>query len=136
MRLSRPLLLGSLVATLIASGPAAGSASALSFGGCGNDAPAFKCATLRLPLDHSGAIAGSVGIRIAAQRRFPAGAKLLVALAGGPGQGAVNFASQFESTLDPVLSRYRLVVIDQRGTGASGALSCPELQLGPVDWGA
>ncbi len=136
MRLSRPLLLGSLIATLIAAGPAAGSASALSFGGCGNDAPGFKCATLQLPLDRSGAMSGSVGIRIAAQRRFPAGAKLLVAMAGGPGQGAVNFASQFESTLDPVLSRYRLVVIDQRGTGASGALSCPELQLGTVDWGA
>ena len=136
MRPSRPLLLGSLIATLIASGPAAGSASALSFGGCGNDAPGFKCATLQLPLDHSGAIAGSVSIRVAAQRRFPAGAKLLVAMAGGPGQGAVNFASQFEDTLGPLLSRYRLVVIDQRGTGASGALSCPELQLGTVDWGA
>jgi pimeloyl-ACP methyl ester carboxylesterase len=136
MRLSRPLLLGSLIATLITSGPAVGSASALSFGACGNDAPSFKCATLRLPLDRSGAMAGSVGIRVAAQRRFPAGAKLLVAMAGGPGQGAVNFASQFESTLDPLLSRYRLVVIDQRGTGASGALSCPELQFGTVEWGS
>jgi pimeloyl-ACP methyl ester carboxylesterase len=34
----------------------------------------------------------------------------------------------FESSLQPALRRYRLVVLDQRGTGRSGALNCPSVQ--------
>ena len=34
----------------------------------------------------------------------------------------------FATSLDPLLKRYRLVVLDQRGTGLSGALNCPQLQ--------
>ncbi len=102
-------------------------AEALSFGRC-NDSVEFRCATLTLPLDRSGANPGSVKLRLAAQSHYRPGAGLLIALAGGPGQGAVQFADGFAQALSPMLRRYRLVVIDQRGTGASGALSCPKLQ--------
>jgi pimeloyl-ACP methyl ester carboxylesterase len=53
----------------------------------------------------------------------------LVFLTGGPGQPGVLFATLVASQLlDPaVLRDYRLVLIDQRGTGG-GALQCPELQ--------
>ncbi len=88
----------------------------------------FGCATLTVPLDHSRKVPGEIRIRLAAQRRYPRGAGLLIALAGGPGQAALPYADGFVAELSPMLRRHRLVVLDQRGTGSSGALSCPALQ--------
>lgn len=89
----------------------------------------FRCGTLRVPLDHEGRVRGSLGLRVAAQARAPRrGAGLLVALSGGPGQASVTAAESFAESLAPALRRHRLVVLDQRGTGASGALSCPNVQ--------
>lgn len=69
---------------------------------------------------------GTVGLHYAIQRDGPK--PLLVALSGGPGQSSIEAASSFAISLDPALRRYRLVVLDQRGTGASGVLDCPNLQ--------
>jgi pimeloyl-ACP methyl ester carboxylesterase len=86
----------------------------------------FECGTLTVPLDHNGAAPGSIGLQYAVQSRGPK--KILIALSGGPGQSAVSSASSFAVSLDPMLSRYRLAVFDQRGTGDSGALVCPSVQ--------
>jgi pimeloyl-ACP methyl ester carboxylesterase len=89
----------------------------------------FGCGTLTVPLDHSGRVPGTVPLRFATQRRYPtAGRRLLIALSGGPGQPTVEAASSFAISLEPTLSRYRLAVLDQRGTGRSGVLRCPEVQ--------
>jgi pimeloyl-ACP methyl ester carboxylesterase len=97
--------------------------------------PGFGCGTLPVQLDRTGAVPGTVRLRFATQRRYPTQARrLLIALSGGPGQPAVDAASSFAIALDPALSRYRLAVLDQRGTGASGALQCPNVQrLGSLD---
>ena len=79
-----------------------------------------------MPLDRTGATPGTVPLHYAIQRRGPK--KVLIALSGGPGQSAVSSASSFAISLDPALRRYRLAVLDQRGTGKSGVLSCPNLQ--------
>ncbi len=50
-------------------------------------------------------------------------------LTGGPGQPGVPFVSRLAGRLGPALRGYRLVMFDQRGTGA-GALNCPALQRG------
>ena len=55
------------------------------------------------------------------------GAGVLVALAGGPGQGASEFVDDFAGILAEGLVDRQLIVLDQRGTGHSGALSCPAL---------
>ena len=98
--------------------------------------PRFACGTLPVPLDHGGRVPGTIGIRYAVQRRVPASRPVLVALSGGPGQSSVKAADSFLLSLQPALKRYRLVVLDQRGTGQSGALSCPVIQhedgLAPV----
>ena len=65
-------------------------------------------------------------LHFAIQRAGPA--KVLIALSGGPGQSAVSSASSFAISLEPALRRYRLAVLDQRGTGKSGVLNCPNLQ--------
>jgi pimeloyl-ACP methyl ester carboxylesterase len=86
----------------------------------------FACGTLQVPLDRTGAIPGTVPLHYAVQRLGPK--PVLVALAGGPGQAGVAAASSFALSLEPALRRYRIAVLDQRGTGDSGALSCPNLQ--------
>jgi pimeloyl-ACP methyl ester carboxylesterase len=86
----------------------------------------FGCATLDVPLDRSGAIPGAVHLRYAVQRHGPR--PVLIALAGGPGQAGVAAASSYALSLEPALRRYRVAVLDQRGTGESGVLSCPNLQ--------
>jgi pimeloyl-ACP methyl ester carboxylesterase len=86
----------------------------------------FGCATLNVPLDRTGATAGTVALHYAVQRRGPK--PLLIALSGGPGQSAVAAASSFAVTLEPALRHYHLAVLDQRGTGESGVLNCPNLQ--------
>ena len=65
-------------------------------------------------------------LHYAVQRRGPK--KVLIALTGGPGQSGVSSASSLAISLDPALRRYRLATLDQRGTGKSGVLSCPNLQ--------
>ena len=52
---------------------------------------------------------------------------VLVDLTGGPGQGGVAFVPRARQRMRPLLRDYRLVMLDQRGTGA-GALRCPALQ--------
>jgi pimeloyl-ACP methyl ester carboxylesterase len=88
-------------------------------------AASFTCSTLRVPLDHTGRARGSLDLAVAV--RGDPGDPVLVVLTGGPGQPGVPFAGRLEERFAGVLDRYRLVLIDQRGTGA-GALRCPALQ--------
>lgn len=53
---------------------------------------------------------------------------VLLLLSGGPGQGGIDSLPRLTERLGPdVAAAYRLVMLDQRGTGA-GALQCPDLQ--------
>lgn len=49
-------------------------------------------------------------------------------LAGGPGQSAINVASWGQAILSRLNRRRDLVFVDQRGTGRSAPLHCPELE--------
>jgi pimeloyl-ACP methyl ester carboxylesterase len=53
---------------------------------------------------------------------------VLLFLTGGPGQPGVPFVPRIASRIAPVLTDYRLVMFDQRGTGQFGAIDCPALQ--------
>lgn len=91
------------------------------------DADGFACATLTVPLDHSGRVPGALALQVAAESvpAAPRGALLL--LTGGPGQPGVPFAQRLAREIGPAISGYRLVLFDQRGTGRD-ALDCPALQ--------
>jgi pimeloyl-ACP methyl ester carboxylesterase len=91
-----------------------------------------------VPLDRSGATPGTVSLHV---EELPAPGKprgVLFFVAGGPGQGssgtfqlganAVDWRGQFPG--------YTLVAFDNRGTGKSGVLRCPELQADPLASGA
>jgi pimeloyl-ACP methyl ester carboxylesterase len=95
-----------------------------------------QCARLDVPLDRSGAVAGSVSLHLQAApfsaRRRAEGVTLL--FGGEPGEAAASrFAGEYSSsglvdTLRDVAPRNRVVILDQRGTGGSGPLRCRDLQ--------
>ena len=87
----------------------------------------FTCSTLVVPLDHSGRRPGSLRLRVAASDNTSAPRGVLLVIAGGPGQAGAPGVARLASALAGAVSEYRLVMYDQRGTGA-GALDCPALQ--------
>jgi pimeloyl-ACP methyl ester carboxylesterase len=94
---------------------------------CPDDAT-LTCWTLRVPLDRTGRRPGTLALRVAAAPNTAAPRGVLLALSGGPGQPGEPLGKTDERIFGTeVLTQYRLVVIDQRGTGA-GALRCPALQ--------
>ncbi|MGA9875320.1 MAG: alpha/beta fold hydrolase [Solirubrobacteraceae bacterium] len=111
---------------LAAAQPAA--AGALTFGPCANTQE-FSCATLDVPLDRVGSVAGTVALSV---ERLQIGStptsSAVVALAGGPGQAALPLAQASAKLIAPALAGRDLLVFDQRGTGASSPLSCPALE--------
>jgi pimeloyl-ACP methyl ester carboxylesterase len=89
----------------------------------------FSCSTLSVPLDPTGATPGTLRLQVAAADNVTAPRGVLLFLTGGPGQPGAPFISHIATQRLPSLARqYRFVMIDQRGTGAAGAIGCPALQ--------
>lgn len=84
------------------------------------------CLSVVVPLDRAGTVAGAIRIRAARIRSRRAVRPPLVGLTGGPGQGGVVYLSSYDYIL-PTAGR-DLLVLDQRGTGASGLLRCRSLE--------
>jgi pimeloyl-ACP methyl ester carboxylesterase len=122
--LGAPLLLATLA--IVQPPPA----EALAFAPCAG-APGFSCATLEVPLSRSGTAPGTVALSIERLQAGPNPSRTAVlGLAGGPGQAADPLAAAMAREMAPALGSRDLVVFDQRGTGDSGALSCPALEGG------
>jgi pimeloyl-ACP methyl ester carboxylesterase len=122
-----------LIGLLAVSAAGAAPAGALTTHRCAK-ATDFRCGTLIVPLDRSGRVPGTVKLSVAVERPRKGATGFLLALSGGPGQPSVAFADSFRASLAPALAHRRLVLLDQRGTGGSGALHCPPLQaLGSLD---
>jgi len=96
--------------------------------------PGFSCGSLRVRLDPAGAVTGELSLRVAVSDVSAAPRGVLLFLTGGPGEPGLPFASPIAGRLGSALRGYRMVMFDQRGTGA-GALDCPALQrqLGASD---
>ena len=91
---------------------------------CG-DSNNVACGHLTVPLDPSGATPGTITLAMR-RHRSPVGESkdAVIALAGGPGQSAIPFLSQFGQVLGPIASTRDVIAFDQRGTGLSHPLSC------------
>lgn len=124
--------------TAAASGDGAAAATPRLHATTGCAIPAgFSCFAFTVPLHRRGPHVGdrrTLTLRAAVQQRTAAPKGDLLLLTGGPGQPGLPFAARFSSRLRGVADDYRLVVVDQRGTGAT-ALRCPALQreAGPSD---
>ncbi len=141
-RLAGLLLAAACVAVLLAApGVAAAQPGSLGFNACRSaqifvSVAGIECGTLVVPFDREDPAAGDIGLAV---QRVPAsGARrgVIVLLAGGPGQPALPAFEEFFAPLahDPALRGFELVAFDQRGTGQSQGLECPESE-GPFKGG-
>ncbi len=132
-RLAVSLALVCAALSLASPAGAAAQPPALAFGACSPaqvvvPATGLQCATLNVPFDRAVPAVGDVALAV---QRVPASAPrtgVIVLLAGGPGQPALG---PFEALLAPLareaaLRGFELVAFDQRGTGQSQGLQCPE----------
>ena len=121
-----------LAAAVVFGAPAARGVGGFQQQACAA-APGFRCATITVPLDHTGRAKGELRLAYAVQEGdAPRGT--LVFLTGGPGQPGVPYVDRISTRLGAAFDGYRLVMFDQRGTGAR-ALQCPALQrqMGSTD---
>ncbi len=108
--------------------PSAGLRAQLQLLPCGQHGA--LCGRLARPLDTTGAVPGSLAI---AFEWYPARGPgprrgTLVAAEGGPGYPTTGSRDDYLALYAPLLADHDLVLMDNRGTGGSGALDCPPLR--------
>ncbi len=120
-----------LLPLLAAAFAVAASASART-GGLHNlhscSAAGYTCGTLDVPLDRAHPSQGTLHLRVGMGDDVNAPRGVLLVLSGGPGQPGLPILDGYvDKALSAEQGQYRIVVFDQRGTGA-GALDCEALQ--------
>ena len=90
--------------------------------------PAY-CGTLQVPEDRSNPSGRQIGLRVAVVPAVAADAKPdpLFALAGGPGDASTSFFAWLPGLYTDVHATHDIVLVDQRGTGASNPLTLPAM---------
>ncbi len=115
---------------VVAAGQASASGENLQFGRCPR-APAL-CGRLTVPRWWSQPHEGepvSIRFRVYPHSNTAAPAQTpIVAFEGGPGYGSIGSASSYRFLFAPLLRDRDLILMDQRGTGGSEAINCPDLQ--------
>ena len=88
----------------------------------------FICAGLEVPLDRADPSGATLTLQVALEADPDASRGVLLALNGGPGAAGAPLAPELVERFGPeVVADYRIVTLDQRGTGPT-ALDCPALQ--------
>ena len=92
------------------------------------------CGTFSRPLDPHGTVPGLVPIYFEYYAHRDAGTSLgmLVATEGGPGSPATESRADYLSLFEPLRPAHDVLIMDNRGTGHSGAVNCRELQQAPT----
>jgi pimeloyl-ACP methyl ester carboxylesterase len=104
------------------------SASALTFKPCVRDT-GVQCAGLDVPLDQSGRVPGTLRLHV---ERVPARGTsrgALFVLEGGPGASVTAATRGYVVAFHRQLADRDLILVDQRGTGLSGAVRCAKLKI-------
>jgi len=123
----RPLL---LLVGLLATSTA--GAQSLELKDCrisaGPSAPsmAARCGMMLRPLDPTGTVPGEIELRVAVvpALNLTPEPDPLVPIAGGPGQGSVQFYTAYSWAFEDVRRNRDILLIDQRGTGESATMDC------------
>src|SRR5919199_6567582 len=123
-------LVGVLACSLASA--AAGEAEGSPLRRCAAARP-LLCGRVSVPVARDGAVPGRISLAV---RLLPAHGRRLgtiLFLAGGPGQAAIptlpDLVNPRLSPLAPLLGHRDLLLFDQRGTGQSGLLRCPALEV-------
>ncbi|HEY1312975.1 MAG TPA: alpha/beta hydrolase, partial [Steroidobacteraceae bacterium] len=91
--------------------------------------PAY-CGTLDRPLDPTGVVPGRISIYFEYYPPIGPGpaSNTLVATEGGPGYSTTESRADYLTLFGPLRQRRAVLLMDNRGTGQSGAIDCHELQ--------
>ncbi|MGZ6638411.1 MAG: hypothetical protein ACXVII_36815, partial [Solirubrobacteraceae bacterium] len=92
--------------------------------------PGVQCGTVPVPLDRANPAAGTIDIAYALVPHSDTSRPSLGTIVpnpGGPGGSASGFAGVYLKAFAPLRARRDLLLIDVRGTGQSGPLTCPTL---------
>ena len=94
--------------------------------GPGSSSLKARCGTLIRPLDPSGEVPGEIELRVAVvpALNLTPEPDPLVPIAGGPGQGSVQFYTSYRWAFEDVRRDRDILLIDQRGTGESATMDC------------
>ncbi len=94
--------------------------------GPGAPSMAARCGTMTRPLDPSGEVEGEIELRVAVvpALNLTPQPDPLVPIAGGPGQGSVQFYAAYSGAFEEVRKDRDILLIDQRGTGESSTMDC------------
>ncbi|MDP9064990.1 MAG: alpha/beta hydrolase, partial [Pseudomonadota bacterium] len=97
--------------------------------------PQGYCGHIDRPLDPAGTVPGHINVHFEYYRHSGPGAALgtVVATEGGPGYPATESRGDYLALFAPLLGDHDLVLMDNRGTGQSGAIDCGALQRA-VKW--
>ncbi|HLW26047.1 MAG TPA: alpha/beta fold hydrolase [Steroidobacteraceae bacterium] len=92
--------------------------------------PLTYCGRLERALDPTGALPDRIGIHFELYPHTAPGATrgTLVATEGGPGYPATESRADYLALFAPLRAHRDVLIMDNRGTGRSGALDCPALQ--------
>jgi pimeloyl-ACP methyl ester carboxylesterase len=87
---------------------------------------AARCGTMTRPLDPTGAVPGEIELRVAVvpALNLTPEPDPLVPIAGGPGQGSIQFYTAYYWAFEDVRRNRDILLIDQRGTGESATMDC------------
>ena len=83
-----------------------------------------RCGSITVPLDHTGATPGTLPIGYAVLPATGPKTGTIFFLSGGPGESAVVYTGLVRRELAPLRASHDIVMVDQRGTGRSGAVDC------------
>jgi len=88
------------------------------------------CGSVERPLDPSETVPGGVSVHFEFYPHTDPGAPtgMLVSTEGGPGYPASLSRDDYLALLGPLRAGRDLLLMDNRGTGQSGAVDCPQLQ--------
>ena len=88
------------------------------------------CGELVRPLDPRGRVAGRVAIhfRYYPARSGKAADDTIVTVEGGPGYPSIGSSNAYLALFGPLRDTHSMLIVDNRGTGESGALECKSLQ--------
>lgn len=121
---------------------AAGSTDDLAFGSikpadlsdCGKvpNRGGFRCGKLKVPWERADYSLGSTKLNFAYREHRGKGPSkgAIFAVEGGPGYPSSGTANSYVNLFGHLLRDHDLVLLDQRGTGKSGPINCPDVERG------
>ncbi len=135
-RRPRTAVIAAAFAILLAGGRSEAAAPSLQLQACRlpGHPTELLCGELQRPLDPAQPQGKQISLRVAvvpalARNKLP---DPVVFLAGGPGQAAIELLPMMAGRLSRLQQRRDLVFVDQRGTGKSAPLECPDERNLPV----